>query len=147
SRRSRRSSCTTTTGRGRLVAPAAASALVRLAFRASRTRTIVFGYLFAGIAYASVAGYASAYPARAGRLKLSESLGTNHALRLFYGEPRDLLSTGGYAAWRVGGILTVLAAAWGMLAAIGVLRAEEDAGRAELVLSGVLGRTGVYLTG
>ncbi|MEA2301772.1 MAG: polyether ionophore transport system permease protein [Solirubrobacteraceae bacterium] len=127
-------------------AAGASGALIRLAFRASRTRAIVFGYLFAGIAYATVAGYAAAYPTRAGRLKLSASLGTNHALRLFYGEPHDLLTGGGYAAWRVGGICTILAAAWAMLAAIGVLRGEEDAGRAELVLSGVVGRTGVYVT-
>jgi polyether ionophore transport system permease protein len=61
------------------------------------------------------------------------------SLRLFYGEPRDLLTVAGYTAWRVGGTL-VIAAAFGVVAAVQALRADEDAGRAELVLAGVIGR-------
>jgi polyether ionophore transport system permease protein len=62
------------------------------------------------------------------------------SLRLFYGEPRDLLTVAGYTAWRVGGTLVIAAAAFGVVAAVQALRAEEDAGRAELVLAGVIGR-------
>ena len=43
---------------------------------------------------------------------------------------------GGYAAWRVGGMLAIFAGVWGVLAAVRALRAEEDAGRTELVLAG-----------
>jgi ABC-2 type transport system permease protein len=41
----------------------------------------------------------------------------------------------GYTAWRVGGTLAIAAAAFGVLAAVRALRAEEDIGRMELVLS------------
>ena len=50
-------------------------------------------------------------------------------MRLFYGEPYDLLTVGGYTAWRVGGTLAIFAAVLGLLAAVRALRTEEDAGR------------------
>jgi ABC-2 type transport system permease protein len=40
----------------------------------------------------------------------------------------------------VGGSLAIFSAIWGLLGAVRAIRAEEDAGRAELVLSGVVGR-------
>jgi ABC-2 type transport system permease protein len=121
------------------------SALARRAFADSRIRTIAFAYLFAGAAYANVAGYRSAYPTLADRLSFVRSFAGNDAVRLFYGKPYDLLTVGGYAAWRVAGLLSIFAGAWGLLAAVRALRAEEDAGRAELVLAGAVGRRGAYL--
>ncbi len=52
----------------------------------------------------------------------------------------------GYAAWRVGGTLAILAAVFGLLAAVRALRTEEDAGRMELVLAGSVGRRAAYLS-
>jgi ABC-2 type transport system permease protein len=52
---------------------------------------------------------------------------------------------GGYTAWRVGGILAIVAAIWGLSAAVRSMRAEEDTGRQELVLAGVLSRRDAYL--
>ena len=66
-------------------------------------------------------------------------------MQLFYGVPHDLLSVGGYTAWRVGGTASIFAAAWGLTAAVRALRAEEDAGRQELVLAGVISRRDAYL--
>ena len=43
------------------------------------------------------------------------------------------------------GLVAVMAALWGMLASIGALRGEEDAGRQELVLSEPLRRSTAYL--
>jgi ABC-2 type transport system permease protein len=123
----------------------AASAIARRAFADGRIRTLSFAYLFAFAAYANVVGYRSAYPAISDRLTLAHSLGSNDAVRLFYGRPYDLLTVGGYAAWRVGGTMTIFAAAWGLLAAVRALRAEEDAGRAELVMAGIVSRRGVHL--
>lgn len=62
---------------------------------------------------------------------------------LFYGKAYDLLTVGGYSAWRVGGTLAIFAAVFGMLAAVR-LRAEEDAGRAEIVLALAVGRGTVF---
>jgi ABC-2 type transport system permease protein len=115
----------------------AASAIARRTLRDSRTRTISFTLLFFYATAAQVLTYRSAYPTLNDRMELARTFGSNHALRLLYGVPHDLLTVGGWAAWRLGA-LTIFASLWGMLAAIRALRAEEDAGRQELVLAGAV---------
>jgi ABC-2 type transport system permease protein len=127
------------------VQPSGARAIARGALRDSRMRTIAFAFLFTLVGYGNAAGYRSAYPTLVDRLKLAGSFGTNNALRLFYGKPHDLLTVGGYTAWRVAGTLSIFAAVYGLLAAVRALRSEEDAGRWELVLAGVVGRGKAYL--
>ncbi len=108
-------------------------------------RTACFALLFALVAWIQVAGYRNTYPTRASRLAFAQSFGHNKAIRLFYGVPHDLLTVGGYAAWRVGGVLSIIAAVWGLMAAVRALRAEEEAGRQELVLSGAVDRRSAYV--
>jgi len=120
------------------------SALTLRALRDARVRTIAFAYLFGLYAYIQPVGYRSAYPTLSDRVAFARSFANNKAVRLFYGEPHDLLSVSGYAAWRVGGTLAIFAAIFGLLAAVRALRTEEDAGRAELVLAGLVGRGGAY---
>jgi ABC-2 type transport system permease protein len=122
-----------------------ARAVARRAFRDARIRTISFAYLFAAIAYIQPVSYRHAYPTLASRLAFAHSFADNKAIRLFYGEPFDLLTVGGYSAWRVGGTLAIFAAVWGLLAAVRALRTEEDTGRMELVLAALIGRRSVYL--
>ena len=119
--------------------------MARRTFRDARTRTLAFGYLFAIYAYLQPAGYRNAYPTLSGRLGFAHSFADNAALRLFYGYPYDLLTVTGYSAWRVGGTLAIVAAAFGLLAAVRALRTEEDTGRMELILAGPLGRGKAYL--
>jgi ABC-2 type transport system permease protein len=121
-----------------------APALLRRALRDARTRTIAFAYLFAAYAYIEPVGYRHAYPTRSARVAFAASFGDNKAIRLFYGEPHDLLSVSGYSAWRVGGTLAIFTAIFGLLAAVRALRTEEEAGRMELVLAGVVGRRAAY---
>ncbi len=128
-------------GRGRT---RAWPALARRAFRDGRTRTITFAYLFAIYAYIQPVGYRHAYPTIADRVAFAHSFANNDALRLFYGYPYDPVTVSGYSAWRVGGTLAIAAAAFGVLAAVRALRTEEDAGRAELVLAGVVSRGTAY---
>jgi ABC-2 type transport system permease protein len=137
-----------TRGGRSLLAPSRspARALARRAFRDARVRTIAYAYLFAGIAYAQVLAYRDAYPSLASRLAFARSFFDNKAVRLFYGEPHDLLTVDGYAAWRVGGTLAIFASIFGLLAAVRALRTEEDTGRMELVLAGVVGRRTAYLS-
>ena len=120
------------------------SALSRRLFLDSRVRTGSFALLFAIFGLANAAGYRASYKTLAERIVFAHSLGTNKALQLFYGVPHNLLTVGGYSAWRVGGFGSILAGAWGALAAVRALRAEEDAGRQELVLAGALGRTAAF---
>jgi ABC-2 type transport system permease protein len=124
----------------------APSALARRAFRDARTRTIAFGYLFAAYAYIQPVGYRHAYPTLSDRLAFAHSFASNDALRLFYGYPYSLLTVSGYSAWRVGGTLAILAAVFGLLAAVRALRSEEDTGRMELILAGAVGRRTAYLS-
>jgi ABC-2 type transport system permease protein len=113
----------------------ATSALVRRAFGDGRTRTISFALLFGAVGAVQVVGYRTTYPTHADRVAFARTFGHNSAVRLFYGVPHDLLTVGGYSAWRVGGILSLFAAVWGLLAAVRAMRTEEDTGRQELVLA------------
>ena len=118
--------------------------LARRAFADARIRTISFVYLFAIASYLNPVAYRHTYSTLAERLQFAHSFATNKAVVLFYGKAYDLLTVGGYAAWRTGGILTILAGAFGLLAAVRALRAEEDAGRVELVLSATVSRGSAY---
>jgi ABC-2 type transport system permease protein len=122
----------------------ATSALTRRALADSRTRNLSFAALFGLYTYASVAGYRSTYPTLRSRLEFAHAFGGNASLRLFYGKPYDLLSVGGYSAWRIGGLLSIFAAVWGVLAAVRALKTEEDSGRGELVFASPIGRIAPY---
>jgi ABC-2 type transport system permease protein len=123
----------------------ATSALARRAVGDARTRTLVFAGLFALYAYIQPAGFRTAYPTPTDRLAFAKSFADNLGLRLFYGEPHDLLSVTGYTAWRVGGTLAIGAAVFGLLAAVRALRTEEDTGRMEAVLAAPVGRRTAFL--
>lgn len=121
-------------------------AIARRAFRDARTRTISFAYLFALYAYIQPAGYRHAYPTLPDRIVFAHSFAANDALRLFYGYPYDATTVSGYCAWRVGGTLAIVAAVFGVFAAVRALRGEEDSGRMELILAGRVGRGTAYLS-
>ena len=91
--------------------PARALALRTLAD--ARVRTLSFALLFAGVALANTAGYRNTYPTLADRLRFAQSFGANKAARLFYGTPHRLDTVGGYASWRVAGLLSLFAAFFG----------------------------------
>jgi polyether ionophore transport system permease protein len=122
-----------------------ARALITRALRDARVRTLSFAYLFALYAYIQPIAYRDGYPTMADRIAFAHSFAGNEAVRIFYGEPQSLLKVTGYAAWRVGGTLAILAAIFGLFAAVRALRGEEDSGRAELVLAGGVGRRTAFL--
>jgi ABC-2 type transport system permease protein len=113
--------------------------LGRQRFAAGRVRDLSFAFFFFIYAAGQTSAYRSSYSMEE-RLDFARSFGEDKAVRLFYGVPHDLLTIGGYAAWRVAGVLAIFAAAWGLLAAVKSMRAEEEAGREELVLSGAVSR-------
>jgi len=122
-----------------------ALSLARRALRDARIRTVAFAYMFAAYSYIEPVGYRHAYPTLHDRLGFAHSFANNNAIRLFYGEPYNILTVGGYSAWRVGGTLAIIAAVFGLLAAVRALRTEEDTGRMELVLAGIVDRRTAYL--
>jgi ABC-2 type transport system permease protein len=119
--------------------------LIRRALGDARVRTVAFACVFGIAAYINPVTYRHTYPTLAERISFAHGYGDNTAVVLFYGRPHDLLTVGGYSAWRTGGILSILAAVFGLLAAVRALRAEEDAGRTELVLGGTISRVRVYV--
>jgi ABC-2 type transport system permease protein len=141
---------TTTVSRPKPLAPSSttspAVALARRFFLDARTRTVVFAYIFAVYAWLQAAGFHSAYPTLADREAFARTFAGNAAIRLFYGYPFRVVTVGGYSAWRVGGTLAIAAAAFGVLAAVRALRAEEDAGRTEIVLAGTVGRRTAFVS-
>lgn len=116
------------------------AAIARRAALDARVRTIAFAYVFAIVGYVNPATYKSTYPTLASRTAFAHSFANNKAVVLFYGKAYNLLTVGGYAEWRTGGTLAIFAAVFGLFASVRALRTEEDTGRAELVLSGVVGR-------
>lgn len=123
---------------------AATRALAWREFVDSRVRNVAFGLFFGIYAYGNAAAYDNTYPTLADRMQFAQSFGDNKALRIFYGFPKDLLTSGGYAEWRVGGVLQIIAAVLGLMAAVKVMRGQEDSGRYELMLSGPFGRRSAF---
>ena len=119
---------------------AAFAPLTRRALRDARLRTLTFSALFLLTAYGNPIGYGHTYTTVAQRLAFAHSFAHNKAVLLFYGRAYDLLTVGGYSAWRTGGTLAILAAVFGLMFAVRALRAEEESGRDELVLSGPVSR-------
>jgi ABC-2 type transport system permease protein len=115
-------------------------ALLGRMVRDARVRTIAFAYLFAIYSYIQPVGYRTAYPKLTDRLAFARSFGENKAIRLLYGQPHQIATVSGYTAWRVGGVLAIAAALFGLLAAVRASRAEEDSGRMEIMLAGIAGR-------
>jgi ABC-2 type transport system permease protein len=126
-------------------APGAELALIRRRLLDVRVMTAACAYLFAIYAYIQPSGYRTAYKTAAERLAFAESFGTSKGLRLLYGLPHDVATVNGYVAWRVGGVLAIVAAVYGLFAGARLTRGEEDSGRLELVLAGPIGRTSVGL--
>jgi ABC-2 type transport system permease protein len=116
------------------------TALARQTLRDARARTVAFAYLFAVYAYIQPVGYRHTYPTGANRRAFADSFAGNPGLRLLYGQPHRIDTTAGYTAWRVGGVLAIAAAAYGLLAAVRVGRAEEESGRTEVVLAAPVSR-------
>ena len=114
--------------------------------RDSRTLTVVFVYLFLVYSFVQPVGYRRIYTTQASREDFARSFGENSGLRLLYGQPHNVATVEGYTAWRVGGVLAIAAAAFGVLMAVRALRGEEDAGRTELTLAGIVSRRTAYLS-
>jgi ABC-2 type transport system permease protein len=121
-------------------------ALVQRAIRDGRVLTVVFTYLFLVYSFIQPVGYRRVYTTAASRAEFARGFGSNPGLRLLYGEPHNVATVDGYTAWRVGGVLAIAAAVFGLLAAVRALRGEEDAGRAELMLAGIVSRRTAYLS-
>lgn len=114
----------------------ATTAVARIIGRRATRSGAAWGAVFGLYVVSNVSGYATTFPTVASRLKFARSLGPNAGLRALLGPARHIETVAGYTAWRGLGVLSVVGAAWALLAGTRLLRGEEDAGRWELLLAG-----------
>ncbi|HWS39152.1 MAG TPA: hypothetical protein VN408_41215 [Actinoplanes sp.] len=125
------------TATARRARPAPGRAVTRLAIRQVRRGGLIVVALSGGVTALVAATYAQvmADPAAAGSL---QALAGNPAIRTLFGPPVGLDTAGGFTVWRVGTFLAVLLATWSVLATTRVTRGEEDAGRWDMLLAGIV---------
>jgi ABC-2 type transport system permease protein len=114
----------------------AGSALDRLALRQIRRGAGIVVVVAAGMPAVVAATYEGVIAGAPGGAASLAVLAANPAIRTLFGEPVALDGAGGFTVWRIGTVLAVLVAAWAALAAVRVLRGEEDTGRWDLLLAG-----------
>ncbi|MHB1473267.1 MAG: ABC transporter permease [Dermatophilaceae bacterium] len=114
--------------------------MTRLALRRDRIWWPAWIVLISVQVVATAGAFESLYPTPQSRLGLGMTMGQNPSLRAMYGPAFDLTSAGGFTAWRMGGFAAAVIALMSLLAVIRHTRAEEEAGRLELLRSGVVGR-------
>jgi ABC-2 type transport system permease protein len=98
------------------------------------------------LAVSSIVAYGVVFPTDADRMALATAIGSNPALGLVFGPAYDLMTADGFNAWRslaLGGFITALGVVFLVTRAT---RAQEDSGHAELLASGVMGRSTRLLT-
>jgi len=121
-------------------AVAGTAALARLALRRDRVMLPAWILVIAGLTATTASSFAQLYPTVEARQEFATGIGRNPSLFALYGRAFDLTSVGGLTAWRIGGFAAVLAALMSLFTVVRHTRAEEEAGRLELVGSGVVGR-------
>ena len=109
-------------------------AAARLTWRLTRRGTMLLWLSAAVYMTVEVLVFRNAYPTTASRQRLLE-LSTSTAVRVMQGIPGPIDTAGGFAVWDGGWMVMLVVACWATLAAVRLTRGEEDAGRAELVLS------------
>jgi ABC-2 type transport system permease protein len=114
--------------------------LTRLALRTERFRIPVWVLGTVLLPLVTFNSYAVLFPTAESRATLV-SLANTPAFQVIIGQPGDLTTAGGFTAWRTLVVLCVLASILSILIVIRHTRAEEDAGRAELLAGAPLARS------
>ncbi len=113
--------------------------LIRLNLRRERIPLLVWVLGIAVVAASTFATIAALYPDQAERDALAQSIALNPAFLAITG-PINGTSVGAISAWRVSAVGTSLVALMAVFTVIRRTRADEEAGRTELLASSVVGR-------
>lgn len=114
--------------------------LLGLALRRDRWRLLAWVAGVNLLVVSTYTAYEGVFSAPGSVEALSASMGTNPAFTLLLGRAHDLSTAGGFTAWRAAGIAGLFLSLMAIFTVVRHTRAEEDAGRTELVASGVVGR-------
>ncbi|MFN8104487.1 MAG: ABC transporter permease [Acidimicrobiia bacterium] len=119
---------------------AGTATLVRLILRRDRIRLPVWLASLGGVAAMSAAATVPLYPTVESRVVAAEALNSQASLVALYGRIYDPTSVGSLALVKLGGFGAVMVALLAIFTVVRHTRAEEEAGRLELVRSTTVGR-------
>jgi ABC-2 type transport system permease protein len=114
--------------------------MTRLALRLDRVRVPVWLLVLIILPLSTASSFKTLYPTVQERLDLASGIQSNPTFLALYGRIYEPTTLGGLTAWRMGSSLPVLVAIMSLLLVVRHTRTEEQAGRLELVQSGVVGR-------
>jgi ABC-2 type transport system permease protein len=115
-------------------------ALLRFALRRDRVPIPAWALGVTLLVVSTAASFDQLYRTTAERARFANEVSGNPVFKALYGGSIHALSTGGLTAWRTAGSATLLAGLMSLLLMTRHGRAEEEAGRAELLGATVVGR-------
>jgi ABC-2 type transport system permease protein len=121
--------------------------LTRLALRRDRIMMAAWIYALTAVAYASVAATKKLYTSNEALAAFAATAGKDRVTLAMYGPASDLNTLGGVATWKLGVYGAIAAALMSMFLVVRHTRADEDAGRLELVGAGAVGRSAALTAG
>jgi ABC-2 type transport system permease protein len=135
-----------TTLHGRAVQAAAGrrpgTTVARRTARAAARSGVLWGYVFGIFVASSAWSYTSIYKTARARAQLAAAFGDNRATIALFGRAPRLDTVGGFTVFKISMTLMIIGSVWALLTSSRLLRGEEDAGRWDLLLSGLTTRRG-----
>lgn len=113
--------------------------LIRLVLRLDRVRLPIWILAIAGTALSVAGSVESLYPDEASRQQIAATIGANPAMQAIYGPVYDT-SLGAVIMWRMAAFAALLVMLMSVMTVIRHTRADEEAGRLELIGATVVGR-------
>ena len=115
-------------------------ALIGLNLRRERIPLLIWIVGLSAVAASTFSAIETLYPNEAERAALANSITSNPAFLAMLG-PVNSTSVGGLTAWRIGIIASTMIALMTIFTVVRRTRADEEAGRTELLMAGVVGRS------
>jgi len=123
------------------------AALTRLALRRDRIVLPVWTAIFVLLAIGSAQASVEVFPDEASRIKAAEAINNSPALIAMYGRVYDVTSLGEVSMIKLKGLYALFLAVLAFFTLIRHTRANEEAGRLELIGSAVVGRYAALTAG
>ncbi|HTJ66995.1 MAG TPA: ABC transporter permease [Actinospica sp.] len=114
--------------------------LTKLITRRERIRLPIWCYALIASVAGTAYSFKTLYATESSRQEFADGIGKNPALAVLYGKPFDLTTIGGLTTWRMGVFGAALLAVMSIVTVNRHTRAEEEAGRFELIGAGAVGR-------